>query len=498
MNLKEFVSYGTLSLALCTTPSIAQGQQPNVDSLKPSSLNADLYEAERAVLDNEPRPQSKAARRFFTHKDILAEHVPSYAPRLWEDVFTTPDDEVLFASTTQEQVAKDSSITTLDKNTTWTPQYLQRRLPNPLHPGISTSITSNYPEKARELNDAINDDVDVTWTSGRRTTLADNVEEHSEFLHFYEDAFTDVNLPVGTVAQLGVESAFDPDAQSYAACGVGQIRRGHLQRISEEQPLPRCDNPVIAKLTANIMKAQMLIYDTPYFESATMYHSGLGNRNKARSIGEYLQPDQGSEQHYYTGLQTMFENSDDEQINDLLGTAGSDTRHYPIQVNALQDIYNDIRDTVRSSPMTTYRVNNHRSVQTIAEQADTSTHVIRDYNPHIDSQEVPSNTYVNLPGETTIPGEDVSTWYDPTNAFLTRLRNHDFPMDKDSLVTDLDEFIDLAEQRGNHWWSGALRFVKHNQEAQNAVRPRAQRRIQRITDYLSEQRSPPTGSRGRR
>jgi hypothetical protein len=497
VKLKKLVSLGALSITLGAAPMQGHGQTTHERRVTPPTVDVELQEEPRARIDHETSPKTRATRRFFTHQDILTEKLPEYASTIWEETFTTPDDNVIFLPTKNEESIPDYSITTLDKDTTWTPSYLKERLPHTFHEYINDTINSPYPWNAKQLTQDLGQD-DVTWTSGRKTILEENLSEHKEFLQFYEDAFTDVNLPEGTVAQLGVESAFNPHAESYAACGIGQIRTGHLRRISNEQPLPDCDNPVMAKLTANIMKAQMLVYDTPYFESSTMYHSGLGNRNKAVEIGEHINPDQPRNHNYYTGLQAMFENSEDEQLNELLGSAGSDTRHYPLQVNAFRSVYHDMRDTVGSKPMNTYRIENSRSIQAVSEQAKVPADVIRDYNPHIQGGSANAGTYVNLPKGTSIPGDNVSTWHDPTNTFLHRLRNYDFSNKPDSLVAELDDFIDLAEQRGNHWWSGALRFVRNNQKAQNAVRLQAETRVRRITNYLSEEQSGSTTSRGRR
>ena len=497
MNLKELVSLGAITMTLGAAPTHADAQAKHERNVAAPTVDVELKEQPRAHIDYEETPKTRVTQRFLNHQDILTEKLPEYTSTIWEETFTTPNDKVIFLPTKNEESIPDSSITTLDKDTAWTPSYLKQRLPNQFHQSINDTIDSPYPWNARQLTEDLAEQA-VTWTSGRKTILGKNLSEHHEFLQLYEDSFTDVNLPEGTVAQLGVESAFNPHAESYAACSIGQIRTGHLRRISNEQPLPDCDNPVMAKLTANIMKAQMLIYNTPYFESSTMYHSGLGNRNKAVKIGEHLNPDQQENRHYYTGLQTMFNNSNDEQMNDLLGSAGKNTRHYPLQVNALQDIYQDIRDTLSSNPMTTYRIDNHRDVNTLADQSGVSQNVIHDYNPQINGKVAEPGTYVNLPRNASIPGENVATWNDPTNMFLHRLRDYDFSTNPDSLVTELGDFIDVAEQRRNHWWSGALRFIKHNQEAQNAVRAQAKNRIQRITTYLSGERKRTTGTRGRR
>lgn len=248
---------------------------------------------------------------FYEETRAFEQAIPSYAETLWETVFTTPDNRFVFTTT---EADGDERTMTLNKDSTWTPPYLEKALPSRFHHELNDTIRE--PDRADKLDTQLDKVSETTWNSGRKTILSDNITEYGQFINAYDKVFNHVNMPNNAVAQILFESGFNPTAQSSYACGPGQIHRYHLRTMDDETLLPNCDNPLKnAELSAKIGKAQQLIYDETWYQSNSRYHSGFQNYELITGIGASQGNNDDEYHEFLTGLQTLLRNRNPSSHN---------------------------------------------------------------------------------------------------------------------------------------------------------------------------------------
>jgi hypothetical protein len=339
----------------------------------------------------------------------------------WQDVFTTPDGSVIYASAEDGRVlARFPANGDWLRNARFEDGALSSLLTNTR---LARRLTDRRDQVAALLESQVGP---VVHNPTRGDFLLPNVQRYGAFLAEWTAIYERFGVPgeIG-LAQAIVESGLAGTIKSEArAIGFCQWLPGNWNRLKKLSPNPI--EPENQTTQAPYCAAYLMVLATKYgsfIPALSEHHAGGTNVGRTVINGVRLGGHDIREQYFLGSefaldLRTLAPRT----FRQVLGTYGPRSYRYAEMVFGNTFTVKRLRESVPQRQIYAFRANRNIPIAQVAERAAMSREEVRRFNPALVRQ-VPKGANLYLPVSAEQFGPDVSFWHRPAPADYVAVLN---------------------------------------------------------------------------